>query len=73
MVRSERSELAVKLLISLNFYAAKRSVYPSLYLTLYPRAEPREQSSTPCSIAERCHHDKSRLKMAPIPSSAQST
>lgn len=45
MVRSEASELTAKELILFSFHTANRSMYPSLYLTLYPRAEPLEQSS----------------------------
>jgi hypothetical protein len=55
VVRSERSQLTAIAITSFSFSAAKRSVYPSLYLTLYPRAEPREQSSTPslnCGVIE---------------------
>lgn len=43
-------------------------MYPSLYLTLYPRAEPLEQSSIPRSAAEHYRHDRSRLRMSPNPS-----
>jgi hypothetical protein len=40
-------------------------MYPSLYLTLYPRAEPLEQSSIPRSAAEHYRHDRSYLRMSP--------
>jgi hypothetical protein len=38
MVRSERSQLAAIGLISFNFFYFAESVYPSLYLRLYPRS-----------------------------------
>jgi hypothetical protein len=74
MVRSERSQLIAMRLISFSFLPPEHLVYPSLYLTLYPRAEPHEQSSIPSlSTAQHCRHDRLCLRMFPIPSSAQST
>jgi hypothetical protein len=67
LVRSERSELTANGLIQFSFYAANRSMYPSLYLTLYPKAEPREQSSIPRSTAEHYRHHRSCLRMSPNP------
>src|SRR5258708_7517891 len=41
---NERRKPTAMRLISFSFYATNRSMHPSLYLTLYPRAEPCDQS-----------------------------
>jgi hypothetical protein len=65
-VRSERSELTAKELILFSFHTANRSMYPSLYLTLYPRAEPLEQSSILAHLLSI--DDRLCLRMSPKPS-----
>jgi hypothetical protein len=64
---SERNQLAAMSLILFSYFSRKKPVY----LSLYPRAETRERSSI--SSLNCRHHDKSRLKVAPIASNAQST
>ena len=55
LVRSERSQLAAMNLISFRFFDFTASVYPSLYLRLYPSA------ATLHSVGEHCRHNNENL------------
>jgi hypothetical protein len=72
VARSERSELAAMGLILLDFFDFK-GIGVSQFVSQIVSQSPRGQTSDSSFNGRAFRHDKSRLKMAPIPSNAQST